>query len=369
MKYYLSEPCPTVSDLEKKYVLEAIESNRVATGKFNALFEQSVRELTGTQNALAVVNGTSALHLALSVLGVNAGDVVFSSTFTFIGSVSPIIYVGAEPVFIDSDQATWNMDPNLLEDELKKRSKSGEKMPKALILTHIYGQPADMESICLLCDKYGIALIEDAAESLGATFDGKHTGTFGRMGVFSFNANKIVTSGGGGMLVSDDSSLIDKARFLANQAKDKSDHFEHSQIGYNYRMSNIQCAYGYAQLQEIAERVDGRRRVFEAYKRMVNQPPVTLMPEHEKARGTRWLTAMCFEDEDRVGIKQYMDAESIETRPLWKPMHMQPVFKDAKALVNGTSEKFFNYGLCFPSGHNLSDADVEEINKRIIRIL
>jgi len=369
MKYHLSIPKPTEAELEMQYVADALIANQAATGKYIGMFEDSVRELTGAKHALAVVNGTSAIHLALSCLGVSKGDEVFASTFTFIGSVSPIIYLGADPVFIDSDKATWNMDPNLLEDELRRRLMAGTRMPKALVLTHIYGQPADMDAIVSICDKFSVPLVEDAAESLGATFSGKHTGTFGKAGIFSFNANKIITSGGGGMLVSDDEELINKARFLANQAKDDAGHYEHTSIGYNYRISNMQCAYGYGQMQELEERVKGRRQVFQWYKESVNQPPVTLMPEHTKARGTRWLTAMFFEDEDRVGIKEYMDAEDVETRPLWKPMHMQPVFKDAKAVVNGTSEELFGYGLCFPSGHDLSKEDVEEINKRIIRIL
>lgn len=369
MKYHLSVPSKTQTDLEMQYVADALKSNQGASGKYSELFEDSVKSLTGAENAFAVVNGTSAIHLALLSLGVDRGDEVLCSTFTFIGSVSSVAYIGAEPVFIDSERETWNMDANLLEDDLKRRTSAGEKIPKAMVLTHIYGQPADMDAICSVCEKYGVSLVEDAAESLGAVFDGKQTGTFGRIGIYSFNANKIITSAGGGMLVSDDKKLMEKARFLANQAKDDADHYEHSHIGYNYRLSNMQCAYGYAQMQELSERIRKRRQVFQWYKEQVNQPPVVLMPEHKKAAGTRWLTAMYFEDEDRVGIKQYMDAEGVETRPLWKPMHMQPVFKDAKAVVNGTAENLFDYGLCFPSGHDLTKDDVEEINSKIIRIL
>lgn len=368
MKYYLSVPCPTGDGLEKKYVADALDKNQAATGEYSGLFEESVKGFTGTANALAVVNGTSAIHLALLGLGVERGDTVLSSTFTFIGSVAPVTYIGAEPVFIDSDRATWNMDPNLLEDELKRRSASG-KMPKALLLTHIYGQPADMESICGLCEKYGVYLVEDAAESLGAVFDGRQTGTFGAAGIYSFNANKVITSGGGGMLVSPDEKLTDHAKFLANQAKDPADHYEHTVIGYNYRISNMQCAHGYAQMNDMSERISKRRTIFEGYKKALSGMPVTFMPEHEKARGSRWLTAVTFDGEDRESIFDYLRGEGIETRPLWKPMHMQPVFADAESVVNGTSEEFFEYGLCLPSDNSLTDEGIAEIAEKIIRIL
>jgi len=326
-----------------------------------------VKKLTGAECAAAVVNGTSAIHLALLALGVGRGDVVFASSFTFIGSVAPVTYVGGEPVFIDSDRETWNMSPNLLEDELKRRAVSG-KMPKALILTHIYGQPADMDAICGLCDKYGVILIEDAAESLGATFNGKHTGTFGRAGIYSFNANKIITSGGGGVLAGD-KELVDRARFYANQAKEPVEHYEHTVVGYNYRISNIQCACGYAQMQELAERVEKRRAIFDKYRKLLSGGPVNFMPEHEKGEGTRWLTTVTFEDEDKDSILDYLKGEGIETRSLWKPMHLQPVFKDACAVVDGTSEELFEYGLCLPSCHDLTDEDLAEITEKIGRIL
>lgn len=369
MKYYLSIPNPTVKGLEIDFVCDALKDNQPASGKYTGLFENSVKELTGAKEALAVVNGTSAIHLALLALGVGRGDCVFASTFTFIGSVSPIVYQGAVPVFIDSDKKTWNMDPNLLEDELIRRAKSGGKMPKALILTHIYGQPADMDAICQLCAKYRISLIEDAAESLGATFNGKHTGTFGRIGIYSFNANKMITSGGGGMLVSNEPELIERARYFANQAKEPLDYYEHVNIGYNYRISNIQCAVGYAQMQEFSERMDKRRHIFNMYQRELQGGPMVFMPEHEKGSGSRWLTAAVFYGEDRVGIKGYMDVEGAETRPLWKPMHMQPVFKDAHAVVNGTAEDFFEYGLCLPSCDTLTQENIQEISAKIIRIL
>lgn len=369
MKYYLSIPEPTAEGLEMQFVGDALKNNQAATGRYIGLFENSVKKLTEAQNAIAVVNGTSAIHLALLALGIGRGDAVIASTFTFIGSVAPIVYQGAEPVFIDSEEKTWNLDPNLLEDELKRRASAGGKMPKALILTHIYGQPADMDSICSVCDRYGVTLIEDAAESLGATYGGKHTGTFGMAGIYSFNANKVITSGGGGMLVSDDGGLIERARFFANQAKEPVEHYEHVCVGYNYRISNMQCACGYAQMQELNKRIEKRRRIFDSYRCELAGMPITFMPEHEKGRGSRWLTTALFDDEDRIGIAGYLKVEGIETRPLWKPMHMQPVFSGAHAVVNGTSERFFEYGLCLPSCDSLTDADIAEICGKIIRIL
>jgi len=369
MKYPLSLPQPTNEKLEQKFIIEALHDNQVSTGKYQGLFENSVKELVGAKDSIAVVNGTSAIHLALLSLGIEKGDEVLASSFTFIGSVAPITYIGAEPVFIDSDKSTWNIDPNLLEDELKRRTKSGDKIPKALILTHIYGQPADMDSICKICDKYGVTLVEDAAESLGATFDGKHTGTFGKVGIYSFNANKIITSGGGGILVSDDSELIKKARYYANQAKEPVEHYEHVNIGYNYRISNIQCACGYAQMQELDQRIQKRRSIFDAYKKALGEAPVAFMPEHKKAYGSRWLTTVLFPDEDKESIYGYLKVEGIESRSLWKPMHLQPVFKDAKAVVNGTSEMFFEYGLCLPSCSDMTDEGIQEISEKIIRIL
>jgi len=369
MKYKLSIPSNTLSGLELKYVSQAISENEAATGRFIGLFEESVKKISGASFAHAVSNGTSAIHLALLALGVGRGDLVFASSFTFIGSVSPVVYTGAEPFFIDSSEETWNMDPNLLEDELKKRAHSGGKMPKALILTHIYGQPADMDAICGLCEKYGVILVEDAAESLGAVYDGRQTGTFGKVGIYSFNANKIVTSAGGGMLVSEDENLLKKTRYFANQAKENAEYYEHLNIGYNYRLSNIQSAYGYAQMQELESRIESRKKIFEFYKSRLEGLPVVFMPEHSKASGTRWLTAVVFDDEDKESIYDYMSVEGVETRSLWKPMHMQPVFKDCGARVNGTSENLFKYGLCLPSCSDLTEENLLEIIEKLSRIL
>ncbi|PLX67439.1 MAG: hypothetical protein C0603_09300 [Denitrovibrio sp.] len=314
MKFPLSIPSPTEAQLEQKYVSEALSDNQAATGKYITLFEESVADLVKSKNAMAVVNGTSAIHLALLSLGIGKGDLVFASTFTFIGSVSPIVYVGAEPVFIDSDKSTWNIDPNLLEDELKRRTSLGEIIPKALLITHLYGQPADMDSIVSICDKYGVIIIEDAAESLGAAYGDKQTGTFGKCGIFSFNANKIITSGGGGILVSDDADLVAKARYFANQAKEPVEHYEHLNIGYNYRISNLQSACGYAQMQELQKRIHTKRTIFDKYRKALEGAPVTFMPEHEKAVGSRWLTTLLFNDEDKESIYGYLKVEGIESR-------------------------------------------------------
>jgi dTDP-4-amino-4,6-dideoxygalactose transaminase len=369
MKYPLSIPHLTANALEQEFLAEAVRENQISSGRFIGLLENSVKELTGAQNALAVVNGTSAIHLALLALGVERGDEVLVSAFTFIGSVSPVMYIGAVPVFIDSEKNTWNMDANLLEDELAKRASSGRKIPKYLILTHIYGQAADMDAICSVCDRYGVILIEDAAESLGATYAGRHTGTFGAAGIYSFNANKVITSGGGGVLVSGDKNIISRAAYLANQAKEPCGHYEHTTIGYNYRTSNLHCAFGYAQMLELKSRIQRKREIADLYKTLLKGCPVEIMPEHKDAVGSRWLTAVIFEDGDRESIADYLCEEGAETRPLWKPMHLQPVFKDAEAVVNGVSEELFEYGLCLPSNLSLSDEDIADICCKIIRIL
>lgn len=367
MKYHLSIPHLSGDKRELEYIAEALENNNIGpVGRFIPEFESAVKELTGAQNVLGVVNGTSALHLALLALGIGKGDEVLASTFTFIGSVACISYVGADPVFIDSEAGTWNLDPNLLEDELKSRAVGGRKMPKALILTHIYGQPADMNDICLLCDRYGVVLIEDAAESIGAEYDNRQTGTFGTFGIYSFNGNKIITTGGGGMLVSDDKKLIDKAAYYSSQARESVMHYEHVNVGYNYRLSNLHAAVGVAQMELLQERITARRRIFDDYKKyLTDYDNISLMPQHEKARGTRWLTTALFDGVSTEKMMVRLAGAKIETRPLWKPMHMQPVFKDAAKRVNGTSEMLFGKGLCLPSCSTMTSEDVHEVCSEI----
>ncbi|MFO8056551.1 MAG: DegT/DnrJ/EryC1/StrS family aminotransferase, partial [bacterium] len=276
----------------------------------------------------------------------------------------------AEPVFIDCDGKTWNMDPGLLEEELKDCASRG-KLPKAVILVHLYGQSADLEPVLNLCDKYGVPLIEDAAESLGATYNGRQTGTFGKMGVFSFNGNKIITTSGGGMLVSEDKALIDRARFLSTQARDPAPHYEHSTIGYNYRMSNVLAGIGRAQLQVLDERIEQKRAIFDFYKKAFSEERgVDFMPEAPFGRSNRWLTCILIDPEKfgatREDVRLHLEKNNIESRPVWKPMHLQPVFKDCRCRGGPVSGRLFERGLCLPSGTNLTRAELEKTAETLI---
>ncbi|MEA3490884.1 MAG: DegT/DnrJ/EryC1/StrS family aminotransferase [Campylobacterota bacterium] len=356
-KLFLSPP--HMSNNEHKYIDEVFESNYIAPGgEFVDRFEASICNYTGTKNALAVTCGTAAIHLALRVLGIGKDDDVLASTFTFIGSVSPILYQHANPIFIDSERESWNLDPKLLKEYLK----TATKRPKALILTHIYGQSAEIEQIASICREYGVYLIEDAAESLGATYGGKHTGTFGDFGIYSFNGNKIVTTSGGGMLVSDNAEWIAKAKFYSTQAKEDMLHYEYLEYGYNYRMSNLLAAIGVGQMEVIEERVEKKREIFEWYRDELKDLDVEWMPELAKSHGNRWLTTLLFRD--GVNIDDIIDRlklDGCESRPLWKPMHMQPLFKDSLSVSNGTSRDLFYRGLCLPSGTKMSREDVKRV--------
>ena len=356
-RFFLS--APHMSGNELKYIEKVFESNYIAPlGEYVNKFEDSIKKYTNTPNTLAVTNGTAALHLALRILGIGQNDDVLASTFTFIGSVNAIIYQGANCVFIDSDKESWNISPKLLNKYLIEC----EKKPKALILTHLYGMSADIEKIAEICKLHGVYLIEDAAESLGATFNGKHTGTFGEFGVYSFNGNKILTTSGGGMLVSSNPEYIKKAMFYSTQAKENHIYYEHEEYGYNYRMSNILAAVGVAQMEVIEDRVLKKREIFEWYKEfLANIEEIEFMPELENSRGNRWLTAMTFKNTDYNKIMKALEEINVESRPLWKPMHMQPLFKDAKRYVDGTSEELYNHGLCVASSTTMIKDDVEMI--------
>ncbi len=353
---------------ELKYIQEVFKSNYIAPlGEFVERFEESVKNYTKAKNALALNSATSAIHLALRVLNIEEKDEVLASTFTFIGSVAPILYQKAIPIFIDSDKDSWNLDPNLLEDFILKRKKSGKKLPKALILTHLYGQSAKIEEIYFLCEKYGIVLIEDAAESLGATYKGKHTGTFGKLGVYSFNGNKILTTSGGGMLVGEDEKLIEKARFLSTQAREPYLHYEHKTYGYNYRLSNVLAAIGVGQMEVIEQRVKKKREIFNWYKEFLDGfDEIEFMPQLPQSRGNRWLTTITFKKTNPLEIVKKLEKYNIESRPLWKPMHMQPLFKDAQKVTNNVSEDLFKRGLCLPSGTAMEKEDVKFISSIII---
>ena len=350
---------PHQSGKEAEYFNEVLKSNYIAPiGEYLDRFEDDIEKYTGTKNALGVMNGTAAIHLALIVLGIKRGDDVLASTFTFIGSVNAIVYQGANPIFIDSDKESWNLSPKLLNKYLCEC----EKKPKALIVTHLYGQCADIEKIADICNLHGVYLIEDAAESLGATYKGKHTGTFGDFGIYSFNGNKILTTGGAGMLISDNEAWIKKAKFYSTQSKEDEIYYQHEEIGYNYRLSNPTAAIGVAQMEVIEERVSKKREIFEWYKKYLGDvEEITFMPELESSRGNRWLTAITFEKTPYMKILKALENINVESRPLWKPMHMQPVFKDAKAIVDGTSEELFKKGLCLASSTIMTEEDVKMI--------
>lgn len=349
---------PHMSGKEQEYIADVFESNYIAPlGAYVDKFEQSIVEHTGTRNALALSSATAGLHLALRVLGVGRDDYVLASSFTFIASVNAILYQGAKPIFVDSD-ASWNISPMLLRQAIQ----DAPKKPKALIITHLYGQVCKLDEIIEICKNESIFLIEDAAESLGASYRDKQSGTFGDMGVYSFNGNKILSTSGGGMLVSDNQEWIDKARFLSTQAKEPYLHYEHKEYGYNYRMSNVLAAIGVAQMEILQSRVDKRREIFDIYsQRLQGIRGLKFMPEIAHSRGNRWLTTLTVENCKPMRIIEALDKENIESRPLWKPMHMQPLFKDALVVQDGTSEKLFEHGICLPSGSSMSKDDLNKV--------
>ncbi|MDB9465996.1 DegT/DnrJ/EryC1/StrS family aminotransferase [Dolichospermum circinale] len=364
---------PHIGSQELAFVKQAFDTNWIApVGPHVDAFEQEFCQITGAGYAAAVSSGTAALHLALQLVGVGSGDEVFCSTLTFAATANPIIYLGAKPVFIDSDRISWNMNPELLQEALQKRAYFG-KLPKAVILVHLYGQSADIEPILQVCDQYNIPLIEDAAEALGATYKGLSPGTFGRIGIYSFNGNKIITTSGGGMLVSDDDQLVMKAKFLATQARDPAPHYQHSEIGYNYRLSNVLAGIGRGQLQVLNERVAARRRNFEIYQSALGDlPGIEFMPEANFGHSTRWLTALTVATEafgaDREYIRLQLAKQQIEARPVWKPLHLQPVFSECECIGGEVGEDLFVRGLCLPSGSNLTDEDLERVISVIIAI-
>ena len=357
---------PHMSGKEQQYIAKVFESNYIAPlGEFVNRFEESVENYTGTSNALALSSATAGLHLALRVLGIGEGDYVLASSFTFIGSVSAILYQNAKPIFVDSDES-WNISPALLKQAIQKTPKK----PKALIITHLYGQLCKLDEIIAICKEEGIYLIEDAAESLGASYQGKQSGTFGDFGVYSFNGNKILTTSGGGMLVSDNEEWINKAKFLSTQAKEDFLHYEHKEFGYNYRMSNILAAVGVAQMEVLSQRVERRREIFALYhKNLSSYDEIKFMPELENTQGNRWLTTLTFENTDPYTIISLLEKENIESRPLWKPMHLQALFSDAIVIEDGTSQKLFERGVCLPSGSSMSDDDVYRVCEIIKKAL
>ncbi len=363
-RIYLSSP--HMGGAELPLVQETFASNWIAPlGPQVDAFEKEFSSLVGAKHAAALTSGTAALHLSLRWLNLQPGDEVICSSLTFSASVNPVFYERATPVFVDSNEATWNMDPSLLREAVMDRLRRG-KRPKAVILVHLYGQSADIDPISDLCAEHNIPLIEDAAEALGATYKGKTPGTIGLCGIYSFNGNKIITTSGGGMLVSNDAQLVEKARFWATQARDPAPHYQHSEVGFNYRISNVLAAIGRGQLRILEERVRARRANFDYYsKGLADLEGLTFMPEALYGRCTRWLTCATIDPKtagtDRERIRLALAEENIEARPVWKPMHLQPLFKDCCCYGGGVSERLFDQGLCLPSGSNLSTSDLDRV--------
>ncbi|AMA71676.1 MULTISPECIES: DegT/DnrJ/EryC1/StrS family aminotransferase [Aneurinibacillus] len=375
-RIYLSPP--HMSGEEQHYIAEAFATNWIAPlGPNVEEFERELAEYVGAKGALALSSGTAAIHLGLRLLGVGPGDTVFCSSLTFVASANPILYQGATPVFIDSEPETWNMSPGALERALRDAEAEGA-LPKAVVIVNLYGQSADMEPLLALCEKYGIPVLEDAAESLGATYKGKKSGTFGAFGVYSFNGNKIISTSGGGMLVSDDTEALEKARFWSTQARDAARHYQHSELGYNYRMSNILAGVGRGQLRVLDERIQARRAVFDRYvNALADVPGFAFMPEAESGFATRWLTALTVDPaQTGVSAAEIVDVlaeENIEARPVWKPLHLQPLFTGCKyyphAEGHSVSDELFHNGICLPSGSSLTEEEQERVIQGIKRAL
>ena len=366
---------PHMGESERDYVEEAFRTNWIAPlGPNVDAFESELAEMVGAKHAVALSSGTAAIHLALVLLEVGPGDCVFCSSLTFAASVNPIIYQGAEPVLIDSEPESWNMSPAALERALDN-SRKKDRLPKAVIVVNLYGQSADMDPIVALCDHYGVPLVEDAAESLGAKYRGKASGTFGRIGIYSFNGNKIITTSGGGMLVTAEKQLAEQARFLATQARDPAPHYQHSTVGYNYRMSNILAGVGRGQLKVLEQRVQARRAVYQRYcEAFAGVEWLELMPEPDWSYSTHWISACAIAPDAKINaaaIIQRLSAEFIEARPVWKPMHLQPVFAHCDYFPHGNvsvSEGLFGRGICLPSGSNMSVDQIDRVAETFLKI-
>ncbi|KJS66630.1 MAG: pyridoxal phosphate-dependent aminotransferase [Peptococcaceae bacterium BICA1-7] len=366
-RIYLSPP--HMSGYEKELIDEALETNWIAPlGPHVDAFERELADYVGVKGALALSSGTAAIHLALRLLGVGIGDTVFCSTLTFVGSVNPILYLGATPVFIDSEPETWNLSPEALERAFQD-VETGGKIPKAVIVVNLYGQSADVDRILNICNYYGVPIIEDAAESLGATYKGRASGTFGKFGIYSFNGNKIITTSGGGMLISEDIEAINKARFWATQARDTAEYYQHSEVGYNYRLSNILAAIGRGQLKVLDERINARRFIFNRYSELLSEfHGLNFMPEASFGRSTRWLTTLTVDpDISGVSSKQIINTlseQNIEARHVWKPMHLQPLFNGCSYYRHSdtsVSDYLFENGLCLPSGSAMTENDLQRV--------
>ncbi len=356
---------------EQEFVKQAFDTNWVAPlGPNVDGFEGDLQHYTGSAHAAALSSGTAGIHLALIMLDVQPGDYVICQSLTFSATANPIAYLGAIPVFIDSEPQTWNMSPTALETALKKLTAKGQK-PKAILPVHLYGMPAMMPEIMAIAEKYDVPIVEDAAEALGSEINGRRCGTFGKLSILSFNGNKIITTSGGGALLSDDEAMIQKARFLATQARDPAPHYQHSHIGYNYRMSNVLAGIGRGQMQVLPERISQRRANFDFYNQLLeNVQGIRFLPEPQGFFSNRWLTTILVDPNKTGGttredIRLALEAQNIESRPLWKPMHLQPVFQHYPYYGGTVAEKLFDNGLCLPSGSNMTDAD----RQRVARVL
>lgn len=376
-RIYLSSP--HMSGEELPFIQEAFQTNWIAPlGPNVEEFEKEVASYVGVKGAVAVSSGTAAIHLALSLFNVGKGDYVYCSSLTFVASANPILYQGAIPVFIDSERETWNMSPEALEKALTRAVREN-KLPKAVIIVHLYGQSAKMDELLAICARFDVPCIEDAAESLGSIYKGKRSGSFGDMGIFSFNGNKIITTSGGGMLVSNDLPLLNKARFLATQARDPAPHYQHSEMGFNYRLSNVLAGIGRGQLMVLPQRVEKKRDIFFAYERALAPiAGVQLMPELEDTLSNRWLTVALIDEEitgiSRDQILQALENENIEARPVWKPLHLQPLFKECTYQQNeeeDVAQQLFQMGICLPSGTNMTEDEqlrvIHAIEEQLLR--
>ena len=381
-RLYLSPP--HLGRHELNYVHKAIEDNWVAPAGPNiAGFESDICQATGAGHAVALVSGTAAIHLGLILLGVGPGDEVLCPAFTFVATANPILYLGATPVFIDSEPETWNLCPARLREAIEDRIAKGKK-PKALILVHLYGTPAKLSSIMAIAAEFSIPILEDAAEALGSRYQGRALGTFGEVGIFSFNGNKILTTSGGGALITNNATLAQRTRFLATQAKDEAPHYQHSEVGYNYRLSNLLAGIGRGQMELLDDRVKRRREIYDWYREhlepLATVLSVALTPELPGARANRWLTAILLSDsapEDGAAplattpetLRRHLETHNIESRPLWKPLHLQPLFAQAPMYGGEVCEDLFAHGLCLPSGTAMTEADLRRVAEALAEVL
>ena len=370
-RIFLASPHMSEEGYEKEYIKEAFDTNWIAPlGENVNKFEEELSQYVGAKCGAALSAGTSAIHMALKALDVKEGDIVFCSSLTFSATANPIIYQNATPVFIDCDRETWNMDPEALKKAFEKYPN-----PKAVVIVHLYGTPAKMDEIMAICNEHNVPLVEDAAESLGATYKGKQTGTFGKFGIFSFNGNKIITTSGGGMLVSDDEERIQKVRFWATQSRDKARYYQHSEIGYNYRMSNVVAGIGRGQLKVLNDRLAKKKEIYETYKDAFKDiPEIEMKPVPVDTKPNYWLSTMLLKEDSKVtplNVMEALDKENIESRPIWKPMHMQPVFEKydfIKVEEKPISEDIFARGVCLPSDTKMTKEEQQEVI-RIIKEL